>query len=151
MYDDGNKQGEEVKLALLTLTSKLLLISTDRLSPITQQVHLLASHVFALARYDPSYDVRDRSRFLKSLVKTMLVDAEPRPSQQEEEDAEAEGETGGVVLRREQIGLVLGGQRVPGSKGDLCSSPSSLRSSFYFPFRCLLSHFIVLSLFFFLE
>ncbi|CED84163.1 Vesicle coat complex AP-3, beta subunit [Phaffia rhodozyma] len=107
-------ESEEVKLALLTLSSKLLLLLSAP-SALQNQVELLSSHLFSLARYDGSYDVRDRSRFLKSLVRGLtLAGKEAGTKQDEDQDDEGEGR-GGVILRREQVALVLGGGRVAGS------------------------------------
>lgn len=50
-----------------------------------------------LARYDADFDVRDRSRFLHALLRGLRQTGED----EEEED------TGGVVLRREQVKLVM--------------------------------------------
>ena len=52
------------------------------------------------------YDVRDRSRFLHALLRGV------RSEQQEGTDGgEEEADTGGVILRREQVGVVLLGKR----------------------------------------
>ena len=53
-----------------------------------------------LARYDQDYDVRDRAR----LIATLLMGVVPNVLSDEECDKE---ENGGVVLRREQVKMVL--------------------------------------------
>lgn len=50
-----------VKLQVLNMAVKLLL--TNR-----EQTLLLVQYVFQLAKYDQSYDLRDRARFLRNLV-----------------------------------------------------------------------------------
>lgn len=54
-------QEDLVKLQVLNLAVKLCLTNPEQ----TQQ---LAQYIFTLARYDPSYDIRDRARFLKHFV-----------------------------------------------------------------------------------
>lgn len=50
-----------MKLQILNLAVKLYLTNPS-------QTKLLAQYVFTLARFDPSYDIRDRARFLKRFV-----------------------------------------------------------------------------------
>lgn len=70
-----------VKLQVINLTAKMSLASSPKfLLPFLNEgeekdslfeanrFHLLASYIFQLAKYDLSYDIRDRSRFLKSLI-----------------------------------------------------------------------------------
>jgi AP-3 complex subunit beta len=81
-----------VKLQAVTLAAKLLV-----LSPAHATLTQLAKYVFALARYDRNYDVRDRGRMLQQLVAGVVpsigaVDAK---------------DVGGVVLRRAQVRVVL--------------------------------------------
>lgn len=81
-----------VKLQIVTLAAKLfVLCSTD------QYMGLLSHYVLALARYDLNYDVRDRGRMLTSL----LAGLNPTLS------GDINDERGGVVLRREQVRMVL--------------------------------------------
>lgn len=84
-------QSVPVKLQVITLAAKLSV-----LSPNDQILTLLSRYVFSLARYDTSYDVRDRAKMLSSLLAgispSFLTETEDR---------------GGVVLRREQVRLVL--------------------------------------------
>lgn len=78
---------------------------------------LLVRHVFNLARYDEDYDVRDRARMLSSLLIGLHQNV-----------SAGEGETyddvlanrGGVVLRREQVKLVL----FEGKIGSTVQKPS---------------------------
>jgi AP-3 complex subunit beta len=88
-------QTPDVKLQIITLASKLLV-----LNPEDRILRLLGRHVFSLARYDPNYDVRDRARLLSTLlagiVTNLLTD-----------DDEMRTEKGGVVLRQDQVRMVL--------------------------------------------
>lgn len=78
----------------MTLGAKLLV-----LSPSDRTLILLNRYVLSLARYDLNFDVRDRARMIGSLlsgvVSNLLEDDEEREDQ------------GGVILRREQVKLVL--------------------------------------------
>ena len=81
-----------MKLQAITLAAKLLVLSPSH-TTLTQ----LGKYVFALARYDRNYDVRDRGRMLQQLLAGVVpgigaVDAR---------------EIGGVVLRRAQVRIVL--------------------------------------------
>jgi AP-3 complex subunit beta len=51
----------EVKMQTLNLAAKLCLINPE-------QTKLLSQYVFNLARYDQSYDIRDRARFMRCFV-----------------------------------------------------------------------------------
>ncbi|KAN0120918.1 Adaptin N terminal region domain containing protein [Russula decolorans] len=92
-----------VKLQAVTLAAKLLV-----LSPANGILIQLAKYVFALARYDRNYDVRDRGRMLQQL----LVGVVPNIVATDAEDV------GGVVLRRAQVRVVL-------FEGKAIASPSS--------------------------
>jgi AP-3 complex subunit beta len=50
-----------VKLQILNLAAKLYVTNQ-------KQVTLLVQYVFNLAKYDQNYDIRDRSRFLRTLI-----------------------------------------------------------------------------------
>lgn len=80
-----------MKLQIITLAAKLVVLSED------PTLLLLARYVFALARYDADYDLRDRARMLAALLAGVApaVGGEDAP------------EVTGVVLRREQVRLVL--------------------------------------------
>lgn len=78
------------KLQILTFMTKVTV-----LAPATPP--LLTQYLFNLARYDASYDVRDRGRLLSSLLRGVVSDTEE--------------DVGGVVLRREQVKAVLLGMR----------------------------------------
>lgn len=80
-----------VKLQIITLAAKLFV-----LSPSDRTINLLCQYVFSLGRYDKNYDVRDRGRMLSSLL--VGVGLQIGPSLEER---------GGVILRREQVKLVL--------------------------------------------
>ena len=85
-----------MKLQIITLASKLLV-----LCPENRTLALLTRYVLSLARYDLNFDVRDRGRMLGSLlngVTTLL---------RGEDDEDVYEDHGGVVLRREQVKLVL--------------------------------------------
>jgi AP-3 complex subunit beta len=81
-----------VKLQAVTLAAKLLV-----LSPAHDTLVQLAKYVFALARYDRNYDVRDRGRMLQQL----LAGAVPGVGAADAQNV------GGVVLRRTQVRVVL--------------------------------------------
>jgi AP-3 complex subunit beta len=81
-----------VKLQTVTLAAKLYV-----LSPADRTLGLLSQYVFTLARYDENYDIRDRGRMLSSLLAGVGLHVN---------GGSVEGR-GGVVLRREQIKLVL--------------------------------------------
>lgn len=93
-------QTDAPKLATLNLAAKLL-----TLNPQAGILQKLASYVFALARWDASYDVRDRGRWLSGLVRGFLK-TEDGEGGAEETEAEGDRE-GGVVLRPEQVKVVL--------------------------------------------
>lgn len=85
-----------VKLQVVTLAAKLfVLCPSDRI------LGLLARYIMSLARYDLNFDVRDRSRMLGSLLQGVSP-----MFRGDEEDSGAEDQ-GGVVLRREQVKLIL--------------------------------------------
>ena len=96
-----------VKLQAVTLAAKLLV-----LSPANGTLIQLAKYVFALARYDRNYDVRDRGRMLQQL----LVGVVPSMAATDAEDV------GGVVLRRAQVRVVL-------FEGKTIASPSSYHAA----------------------
>jgi AP-3 complex subunit beta len=96
-----------VKLQAVTLAAKLLV-----LSPTNGTLIQLAKYVFALARYDCNYDVRDRGRMLQQL----LVGVVPNMAATDAQDV------GGVVLRRAQVRVVL-------FEGKAIASPSSSRAA----------------------
>ncbi|KAK1233001.1 AP-3 complex subunit beta [Marasmius sp. AFHP31] len=126
--------GEEdpsVKLQIIVLAAKLLVLCPDDL-----RLQLLSRYVFSLARYDLNYDVRDRGRMISSLVRSVL------PSSGMDDPEE---DRGGVLLRREQIRLVLfegkappagdvdswsqgEGSSILGSLGTVTGKPSILES-----------------------
>ncbi|KIM40525.1 hypothetical protein M413DRAFT_72858 [Hebeloma cylindrosporum] len=81
-----------VKLQTVTLAAKLYV-----LSPADKTLGLLSQYVFTLARYDENYDIRDRGRMLSSLLAGVGLNVNGISAE----------ERGGVVLRREQVKLVL--------------------------------------------
>ncbi|KAH9481592.1 AP-3 complex subunit beta-2 [Psilocybe cubensis] len=81
-----------VKLQVVTLAAKLFV-----LSPFDRRIGMLTRYVFSLARYDVNYDLRDRGRMLSALLAGLGLDL----------NGESAEERGGVVLRREQVKLVL--------------------------------------------
>ncbi|TFK82840.1 hypothetical protein K466DRAFT_603355 [Polyporus arcularius HHB13444] len=90
--------GEEtatVKLQIITLAAKLLV-----LSPADRTIGLLNRYVFSLARYDLNYDVRDRGRMLGALLAGVNANLYG-------EGDDSQEDVGGVVLRREQVRMVL--------------------------------------------
>ncbi len=50
-----------MKLQILNLAAKLCITNS-------KQTKLLCQYVFNLAKYDQNYDIRDRARFLRSLI-----------------------------------------------------------------------------------
>lgn len=89
-------QAPEVKLQIITLAAKLI-----TLNPSNDILILLTRYALSLARYDTNYDVRDRARMLSSLLIGVL------PKSINGSTDEGIEERGGVVLRREQVRLVL--------------------------------------------
>ncbi|EUC64965.1 adaptin amino-terminal region protein [Rhizoctonia solani AG-3 Rhs1AP] len=92
-------ESDEPKLATLTLAAKLI-----TLNPHSTILQKLASYVLALAKWDTSYDVRDRARWISGLVRGFLKVDETQEGQEDEEKTEGES---GVVLRPEQVRVVL--------------------------------------------
>ncbi|KAF9264864.1 hypothetical protein L218DRAFT_979527 [Marasmius fiardii PR-910] len=90
-----------VRLQIVLLAAKLLVLCPEDL-----KLQLLSRYVFSLARYDLNYDVRDRGRMISSLVRGIL------PWDASNAD-DPEEDRGGVVLRREQVQLVLFGGKAP--------------------------------------
>ena len=90
----------------ITLAAKLL-----TLSPSHPTLVLLVQYVFAQARYDASYDVRDRARMLAALLRglNLNLDHGERVSEDDDPDVwERRGEdAGGVKLRIEQARVIL--------------------------------------------
>jgi AP-3 complex subunit beta len=90
---DGAYQPVIVKLQVLTLAAKLV-----TLAPTNQTLVLITRFVLSMSRYDADYDVRDRARSLLGLLRGVA------PGVQEDG---MDTELSGVVLRREQVRLVL--------------------------------------------
>lgn len=88
-------QDPGVKLQIISLAAKLLV-----LNPANTTLRLLSRYALSLARYDQDYDVRDRAR----LVASLLIGVVPNLLGDEECD---KGEHEGVILRREQVKMVL--------------------------------------------
>ncbi|KAH9855187.1 armadillo-type protein [Lenzites betulinus] len=84
-----------VKLQIVTLAAKLLV-----LCPTNRTIGLLYRYVCSLAQYEPNYDVRDRARMYRALLSSVTAGLYG------EADSDHE-DVGGVVLRREQIKVVL--------------------------------------------
>lgn len=82
----------------MTLAAKLLV-----LNPTHHVLCLLFRYVFSLARYDLDYDVRDRARTLGSLLTGVAPALRPGIV----ENGDFDDEHGSVVLRREQVKVVL--------------------------------------------
>lgn len=80
------------------------------LSPPNKQLGLLAQYLFSLARYDADYDVRDRARFLHALMRGVRDEKKSKDDEDRDtvdEVEAAEEQLGGVVLRREQVKVVV--------------------------------------------
>ncbi|KAJ3829990.1 adaptin N terminal region-domain-containing protein [Lentinula raphanica] len=86
-----------VKLQIITLAAKLLVLNSTE-----QTLALLNRYVFSLARYDLNYDVRDRARMLSSLLAGLTY-----VSLDYDDELTAAEERGGVVLRAEQVKVIL--------------------------------------------
>lgn len=84
-----------VKLQTVTLAAKLLV-----LCPTDQTLVFLVRYVLTLARYDLSFDVRDRARMLSGILTGVC------PTLREGGGDDFE-DLGGVILRREQVRMVL--------------------------------------------
>ena len=84
-----------MKLQTVTLAAKLLV-----LNPSDRTLILLTRYVLSLARYDLNFDVRDRARTIGSLLAGVSQALDPEKENGYEEQA-------GVVLRREQVRMVL--------------------------------------------
>ncbi|GAA5860737.1 hypothetical protein JCM1840_001947 [Sporobolomyces johnsonii] len=114
------------KLQLLTLSAKLLVLShLSTLTPHLRPLSLLFDFLTTLARYDLSYEVRDRARFLRGLIQSaeigkeggqggaglMLGEEEFRKGVTLEElgggEGKSEGEEGRQSLTGEQVRQVL--------------------------------------------
>ena len=111
-----NLQAPLVKLQIVTLAAKLFIMS-----PTDRTLGLLSRYIFSLARYDMNYDVRDRARMVTSL----LVGVAPNSLVNGDEQPE---ERSGVVLRREQIRLVL----FEGKSGVVNDEPSHLGAHLFY-------------------
>jgi AP-3 complex subunit beta len=99
-------QASITKLQILTLAAKLVVLCPAR------EVQLLAQYALNLARYDADWDVRDRGRFLNGLLRGVRQHTENGgPGASHSIDDDEEEDVGGVILRREQIKLVLLGDR----------------------------------------
>lgn len=78
------------------------------LSPTTPLLVQFSQYLLTLARYDQDYDIRDRSRFLNALLRGVKDEKHLNPSDNSTDEAEEEEtDMGGVVLRREQVKVVL--------------------------------------------
>ncbi|KAJ7722558.1 adaptin N terminal region-domain-containing protein [Mycena maculata] len=85
-----------VKLQIISLAAKLLV-----LCPTDHTLSLISGYVFSLAKYDLNYDVRDRARMMTSLLSGLGLSEAVTRKDPDQEDR------GGVILRREQVRLVL--------------------------------------------
>lgn len=116
------QQPSQAKLQILTLAAKVL-VTAD----VTPQLIQMTQYLLALARYDADYDVRDRSRFFSGLLRGVKNsrtgtkgdassngdDKDAALQQTETTEDDEEEEMSGVVLRREQIRVILLGMRAP--------------------------------------
>ncbi|KAJ7475683.1 adaptin N terminal region-domain-containing protein [Mycena latifolia] len=85
-----------VKLQIITLAAKLLV-----LCPSDRTLSLISGYVFSLAKYDLNYDVRDRARMVMSLLSGLGLSEAVSVKDPDQDNR------GGVILRREQVRLVL--------------------------------------------
>ena len=102
-------------------------------------LQLLVRHVFDLARYDENYDVRDRARMLNSLS-IGISPSKPITGELEDNEPEDAATRSGVILRREQVKLVL----FEGKTSSNIRKPSYSMSpaSKFLPFSHLLTPFL---------
>ncbi|KAF9000675.1 adaptin N terminal region-domain-containing protein [Cyathus striatus] len=89
-----SQESSAVKLQVATLAAKLLV-----LCPTDRALGLLTQYVLSLSRYDLNYDVRDRGRMLSSLLAGISPTFFMNGTEPEDRS--------GVILRREQVRLVL--------------------------------------------
>lgn len=90
-----------VKLQVVTLAAKLFVLNC-----VDARLGMLCRYVFSLARYDLNYDVRDRGRILSGLLAGIGLQVNGE-------------EMSGVVLRREQVKVVLFEGKSGGAEGDV--------------------------------
>lgn len=118
-------QSPLAKIEVLNLAASLMAQSHE-----SGVIASMGRHVLALARYDHDWDVRDRSRLLSGLLRGCS-------STQPPEALASEDDMGGVILRPEQIQLVLCGRTRPSrktEKGQYCCHLCCLHGfSFDFP------------------
>ena len=100
-----------VKLQVVTLAAKLFVLNS-----VDARLGMLCRYVFSLARYDLNYDVRDRGRMMSGLLAGIGLQMNGGGGE----------ELSGVVLRREQVRVVLfegkagvAAERHPGEQGYL--------------------------------
>ncbi|WVQ79085.1 hypothetical protein IAT38_001179 [Cryptococcus sp. DSM 104549] len=128
-----SEESTAAKLQVLTLLTKLLV-----LSPSAPQLVLMAQYLFSLARYDVDYDVRDRARFLHALLRGVRgdkslgangtvdgADGSEDTNGVVDSAEQEEADTGGVILRREQVRVVVLGNREVGELDVMPSAPGS--------------------------
>ncbi|TYJ53487.1 hypothetical protein B9479_005873 [Cryptococcus floricola] len=92
------EEGTAAKLQIVTLMTKVTV-----LVPGNKQLELMGQYLWGMARYDADWDVRDRARFLHTLLRGVRAE---KPANGDG-PAEEEEDTGGVVLRREQVKFVV--------------------------------------------
>ena len=92
-----------MKLQLLSLAAKVQVLVPD----MPPNLLLLIRHVFNLARYDENYDVRDRARMLSSLLIGFAASEKLAQGEDGEDTNGDPASRGGVILRREQVKLVV--------------------------------------------
>ena len=98
-----------VKVQVVTLAAKLVVLSrTDavEVGGLLEKVEKLGKYVFSLARYDKDWDVRDRGRMLAALVFGQ-EEGDKEPENWDEVESGRQNGKGSVVLRREQVLVVL--------------------------------------------
>ncbi|WVQ74636.1 hypothetical protein IAR50_004237 [Cryptococcus sp. DSM 104548] len=91
-------EGTAAKLQIVTLMTKITV-----LVPANKQLELMGQYLWGMARYDADWDVRDRARFLYSLLRGVRAEKPVNG----DGPAEEEEDTGGVILRREQVKFVV--------------------------------------------
>lgn len=120
-------QKTPVKLQTLNLASKLLINACIINSVYQPALLVLSRYALSLARYDRSVDVRDRARMLSALLSGAIPELKAASHIQErqswDEEVIDEKDVGGVVLRKEQVRVVL----MNGKRPDLNAEDDDTR------------------------
>lgn len=101
-------------MSLLLLSTKLVLLSSNTPPPFAKQLHQLHAHAVTLARYDPSWAIRDRNRLFANLLKQAgIVSDDVNTAKQDDMEAEEAFSQGDQVAN----GQINGVRTVSASAG----------------------------------